>query len=372
MSASWRTCVRKVGRPPDGPPRSRICAGPGPRDIRLCRARSALLCLQPKLQVRPAVAPVARSVGRRSRSIAAGLELRSQHGFSRGWLLRLPERQAWRSDPGPPAARPQAHGEVRHRRRRPAVRHDGPGREQERRAADPRRQRPHRGRGRSCATSRASATSRRCSRSSARSACEVSWRGPNEVALCAARRARGRDRARARRADPGLVPARRAAARALPPRRHAAARRRRDRPPPPRSRTSTPSARWAPAPTAAARSCSAPPRGCARRDVFMDEPSVMATENALHGRRADPRHDRHRQRRLRAPRPGPRAHAREDGRRHPGHRLEPDHRQRRRAAARLRARRRPRPHRDRQLHGARRRHRRRAAHQGHRPRTTCA
>ena len=48
------------------------------------------------------------------------------------------------------------------------------------------------------------------------------------------RRARGRGRRRARRADPRLVPARRAPARALRPRRDAAAGRRRDRPPPPR------------------------------------------------------------------------------------------------------------------------------------------
>ena len=40
------------------------------------------------------------------------------------------------------------------------------------------------------------------------------------------------------------------------------------------------------------------------------------------GRRADAGDDDHRQRRLRAARPGPRAHAREDGRRHQGHRLE--------------------------------------------------
>ena len=58
--------------------------------------------------------------------------------------------------------------------------------------------------------------------------------GRTRSPLCAAEVARGRDRPRARRADPRLVPARRAAARALSPRRHAAAGRRRDRPPPPR------------------------------------------------------------------------------------------------------------------------------------------
>ena len=57
--------------------------------------------------------------------------------------VTLSERRRDRPDRGPVAA-PQAHGEVRHRRRRAAVRHDGAGREQERRAADPRLQRPHR------------------------------------------------------------------------------------------------------------------------------------------------------------------------------------------------------------------------------------
>ena len=41
-----------------------------------------------------------------------------------------------------------------------------------------------------------------------------------------------------------------------------------------------------------------------------------------HGRGADARHDDHRQRRVRAPRPGPRADAGQDGRRHPRHRLQ--------------------------------------------------
>ena len=197
---------------------------------------------------------------------------------------------------------------------------------------------------------------------------EVAWRGPNERRAVRRRRARRGDRPRARRADPRLLPARRAAARALSPRRDAAAGRRRDRPPPP-----GPAPRRLPrdgrdAPSAGGEIVLTAPRGLRPTDVFMDEPSVMATENALMAAALTPGHDRDRQRRLRAPRAGPRAHAREDGRRHPGDRLEPDHRQRRRAPARLRARRRPRPHRDRQLHGARRRHRRRTAHQGHRAR----
>ena len=61
--------------------------------------------------------------------------------------VTLAKRPPGGRDPGDRQAAPKAHGEVRHRRRRPAVRHDGAGRKQERRAADPRRQRPHRGRG---------------------------------------------------------------------------------------------------------------------------------------------------------------------------------------------------------------------------------
>ena len=48
------------------------------------------------------------------------------------------------------------------------------------------------------------------------------------------------------------------------------------------TRTSTPSARWAPASSTSATSSSTAPDGGLRAgEVFMDEPSVMATENAL-------------------------------------------------------------------------------------------
>ena len=80
------------------------------------------------------------------------------------------------------------------------------------------------------------------------------------------------------------------------------------------------------------------PRGLRATDVFMDEPSVMATENVADGRRAHAGNDRDRQCGVRAARAGPGADAREDGRRHPGDRLEPDDGQRRRDAARVRAR----------------------------------
>ena len=49
---------------------------------------------------------------------------------------------------------------------------------------------------------------------------------------------------------------------------------------------------------------------CAPCEVFMDEPSVMATENALMAAALTPGDDGDRQRRLRAARAGPRAHAR--------------------------------------------------------------
>ena len=114
------------------------------------------------------------------------------------------------------------------------------------------------------------------------------------------------------------------------------------------------------------------PRGLRPTDVFMDEPSVMATENALMaaaltpgttviGNAACEPHVQDLARMLV-----------KMGADIQGIGSNLHHRQRRRAPARLRARRRARPHRDRQLHGARRRHRRRAAHQGHRPRATCA
>ena len=80
-----------------------------------------------------------------------------------------------------------------------------------------------------------------------------------------------------------------------------------------------------------------------------------------HGRGADARLERHPQRRLRAPRAGPRAHAQQDGRRDRGHRLERHVRPRHGRARRLRARGLARPHRDRLLHGARGRDGRRAA-----------
>ena len=84
-----------------------------------------------------------------------------------------------------------------------------------------------------------------------------------------------------------------------------------------------------------------PTAACAPCDFFMDEPSVMGTENALMAAAADRRHDDHPQRRLRAARAGPRAHAQQDGRGDRGHRLQRHARPRRRrrsAAASTRSR----------------------------------
>ena len=176
-------------------------------------------------------------------SCSLTLDVRSRRSGSASRVIGPPARTSLQmavtlarrpsTDPilGRGGARP-AHGEVRHRRRRPALRHDGPGREQERRAADPRLG----------VLTEDEVVVRNVPRIRDVEAMlaildaigvQVDWRGPNEVALCAADGPRGRDRARARRADQGLVPARRTAARALSPRGDAAAGRRRDRPPAP-------------------------------------------------------------------------------------------------------------------------------------------
>jgi len=187
---------------------------------------------------------------------------------------RITDRPKWRE-----AAR-TAHGEVRHRRRRPAVRHDGS-------AGNKNGALPILA---SSVLTEDEVIVRNVPRIRdveamlqilAAIGVDVSWRGPNEVALCARARSRGRDRARARRADQGVVPARGAAARTLPPRGHAAARRRRDRPPTPRSaprrvpRDGRRRRVWAGDRANRGRVA------FARPTCSMDEPSVMATENAL-------------------------------------------------------------------------------------------
>ena len=110
---------------------------------------------------------------------------------------------------------------------------------------------------------------------------KAEWREENVVSLRA-------DEVTSTAVDPELAERirasflrRRAAARALRPRRHAAARRRRDRPPPARPalrRLPRPGRRGA---SWSARSTCPRPTGLHACDFFMDEPSVMATENAL-------------------------------------------------------------------------------------------
>ena len=80
---------------------------------------------------------------------------------------------------------------------------------------------------------------------------------------------------------------------------------------------------------------SAPPLGLRPCDFLMDEPSVMATENALMAAALTRGHDRDPQRRLRAARAGPGADAGADGRRHRRHRLQRDDRPRPGQPARL-------------------------------------
>ena len=127
------------------------------------------------------------------------------------------------------------HGEIHHRRR-PAAVGDDRARPATRTPPCPRwRPRSSPRRRSCCATSRGSATWRRCSTCCAASGASAEWREDNVVAVMRRRRrSHGEVDQRAVGAHPRLVPAGRAAAGPLRPRRHAAAGRRRDRPPPPR------------------------------------------------------------------------------------------------------------------------------------------
>ena len=109
------------------------------------------------------------------------------------------------------------------------------------------------------------------------------------------------------------------------------------------------------------------PNGLRACEFFMDEASVMATENALMAAALTQGTTTIRNAASRAARAGPGAAAGRDGRAHRRHRLERPGRPRAQPARRRARDDRARPHRGRQLHGAGRRHRRRDAHQGHRP-----
>ena len=109
---------------------------------------------------------------------------------------------------------------------------------------------------------------------------DVEWTGPNDVRVDAAGVEQDRPRRRARARDSRVVPARRPAARALRARHRAATGRGRDRPPAARhararaSRLSGPTSR-------STVSTSSPRTVCAGTRMYLDEASVMGTENAI-------------------------------------------------------------------------------------------
>ena len=107
---------------------------------------------------------------------------------------------------------------------------------------------------------------------------------------------------------------------------------------------------------------SAPAGGLCPCAIFMDEPSVMGTENALMAAALTPGPTTISNAASRAARPGSRSPALRDGRPGGRDRLQRDDGSRPRPPRRRRAHDLRRPHRGRQLHGTRRRDRRRAAH----------
>ena len=138
--ACWGTCVRKLRSRSDGLAANVCTHGRGERNwlyrAGLGASRSATGVAAPvalRARARAPEEPPSRGRVRR-------LELDCRDGC---YACQAFDRRVLHGR----RAAPKAHGEVRHRRRRPAVGHDGPGRKQERGAADPRRQRPHRGRG---------------------------------------------------------------------------------------------------------------------------------------------------------------------------------------------------------------------------------
>ena len=131
----------------------------------------------------------------------------------------------------------------------------------------------------SSTTSPASATSRPCSRCSSISARRSSGPAPTRCGSTPAGAAQAA-RSRALRPDPRVDPPRRSAARALRDGDPAAARRRRHRPPP--GRYPLPGARAAGRRRSrSATATSSRPKALTGADIFLDEPSVTGTENAL-------------------------------------------------------------------------------------------
>ncbi len=204
-SALGGTCVRKIGGGADGRD-TNICTYSG--TISETRILEPMCCASGcKESCVLAVDGIGVVGGARAgRSHAVGANTAGDGCYAWHTLLGWP-------DPGSAGAR-SAHGEVRHRRRRPAVRHDGPGREQERRAADPRVGDPHRRRG--CRSQRPAHQRRRRDAAHPRSDRRRSRVARAQRGRAVRRRGpRGGDRPRAGGADQGVVPARRPAARAL-------------------------------------------------------------------------------------------------------------------------------------------------------------
>ena len=221
----------------------------------------------------------------------------------------------------------RADGEIRHPRRRAALGRADRRRQQERGPADPRRLPSDRG-----------------GAAAAPGAADPRYRGPDRTA----RAARGRGRLGRRQQRPALRPRRhrrrpstrssraRSAPRSCSPGRcwPASAKRGCRRP------AATSSAAAASTPTSTPSRTSAPrvagdrwieltaPGGLCACEIFMDEPSVMGTENALMAAALTPGATHDLQRRLRAPRPGPGAPADQDGRPGRRDRLQRDDRQR--------------------------------------------
>ena len=326
------TSVRTVGTASDGARCERMYASNARPQTRIAEPKIGGQKLQRELQIIARGEPGRTSQSARlvdaGRCVATRRELDETDG------CYACETRCESPAVGSPEAR-SAHGEVRHRRWRPAFRHDGSGREQERRATHPRglasdggrsarAQRPADPRRRGDAEhpqgARRLGPLARCERS-------LAVRGDG---------ARGRGRGGVRGVDSRFVPARGPAASTLPPRRDVAAEGWCDRPSAPR-----PTPRRVPRD---GRGCQLRARDRAQRAAG------PALDRRVHGRAvgdgdgecaarggAYAGHDSDRQRALRAARAGPRADAREDGRGHPGNRLELDHGQRRGSPARLRA-----------------------------------
>ncbi len=146
----------------------------------------------------------------------------------------------------------------------------------------------------------------------------VEWRGEHEVAICAAGD-HGRRRSSTRACRPASArrscsPGRCWRASVAPTCRRPAAT---SSAAAGSIRTSTPSARSARGSSVTTTRSLALAGELRAGEVFMDEPSVMGTENALLAAALTPGETADLQRGVRAARRRPRAHARQDGRRHP-------------------------------------------------------